>query len=512
MGDFQSNSSRLAKNTIVLYIRTLVIMVIGLYTSRVLLQALGIDNYGIYNVIGGFVGMFSVISGTLVATTQRYLNVEIGKGEKGDTKKIFGVIFGIHLGLALVMVLLFETVGLWFLNYKLNIPPVRMYAANWVYQLSVLSAVLSLFSTPYIGVIVSYERMKAFAFISLQDAILKLIICYLLYIIPYDKLIVYATMFWIIVMWDQCIYVIYCRKNFKDARVSLVREKALYRSIFGFAGLNFIGSFSYILSTQGVNVILNLFFGVGVNAARAIAVQVQGAMGRFSSDFMTALNPQITKEYAAGDKLKSRQLSFRGSKFGFFITLVLAIPVIVYCKVIMYYWLHDYPDYTVAFVRLTLLSFLISVISQPLVTLLLASGHLKKTTWWIGGTRLMVLPLVYVCFKVWNSPIFAYVVVISMDTVLMFVRMRILETVTGMSILSVFLRTVLPHILSVTIVASLVAVILRLPFGDSFISIVVYSILCVLITSGIILLIGFNMNERSYVLNMVRNKVSKFIK
>lgn len=512
MGDLQSNTGRLAKNTIVLYIRTLITMVIGLYTSRVLLKALGIDNYGIYNVIGGFVGLFSVISGTLVSTTQRYINVEIGKGEKGNTKKIFGIIFGIHFGLAIVMLLLFETIGLWFLNYKLNIPSDRMYAANWVYQLSVLSAVISLFSTPYIGVIVSHERMKAFAFISLQDAILKLVICYLLYIIPYDKLIVYATLFWIILMWDQCIYVLYCRRNFKDARVSLVRKKSLYLSILEFAGLNFIGSFSYILSTQGVNIILNLFFGVGVNAARAIAIQVQGALGRFTSDFMTALNPQITKEYAANNKLKSRLLSFRGSKFGYFITLVLAIPIFVYCKEIMYYWLNDYPDYTVAFVRLTLISFLISVISQPLVTLLMATGHLKKTTWWIGGTRLMVLPLVYACFKVWDSPISAYIIVISMDTVLIFVRMIILETITEMPILSVFLKSVLPKILSVTIIASLVAIILRLPFGNTLVSIFIYTILCVFITSVIILFIGFNMNERAIVLNAVRNKMLKFIK
>lgn len=371
----QSDTRRLAKNTIVLYFRTLVIMLIGLYTSRVLLNALGIDNYGIYNVIGGFVGMFSIITGTLVATTQRYLNVEIGKGEKGDARKVFGVIFGIHFLLAVVMVIFFETVGLWFLNYKLNIPPDRMFAANWVYQLSVLSAVLTLFSTPYIGVIVAYEHMKAFAFISLQDAILKLGICYLLYLIPYDSLIVYATLFWVVLMWDQCIYVFYSRRHFKEARVSLVREKDMYRSMFGFAGMNFIGSFSYILSTQGVNVILNIFFGVAVNAARAIAVQVQSAVGRFVSDFMTALNPQITKEYAASNVDQSVSLCNRGAKFAYYITLILTVPIILRTNEILSLWLDEFPDYSVVFLHYTLYISLVGVLAQPFVTLLLASGN-----------------------------------------------------------------------------------------------------------------------------------------
>lgn len=507
MGEQQSDSRRLAKSTIVLYFRTLVIMLIGLYTSRVLMNALGIDNYGIYNVIGGFVGMFSIITGTLVATTQRYLNVEIGKGEKGDAKKVFGVIFGIHFLLAVVMVILFETVGLWFLNYKLNIPSDRMFAANWVYQLSVLSAVLTLFSTPYIGVIVAYEHMKAFAFISLQDAILKLGICYLLYFIPYDSLIVYATLFWVVLMWDQCIYVFYSRRNFKEARVSLVREKDMYWSMFGFAGMNFIGSFSYILSTQGVNVILNIFFGVAVNAARAIAVQVQSAVGRFVSDFMTALNPQITKEYAAENKDIACNLAFRGARFGFYITLILTIPIYIYCHEILAIWLDDYPAYTTIFLKLTLVSFLVSVIAQPFVTLLLATGILKKTTWWIGGTRLLVLPLIYVCFKIWNNPVWAYIVVLLMDSILIVIRLHILSNIIGINLLNQLFRKLLPKLIITTFLCVILSYTTRLAMGNNFIWIVIFSIISVVISSSVILICGLETNERSFIIDSIKNKI-----
>lgn len=509
MAGEQSDSRRLAKNTLVLYLRTLVIMIVGLYTSRVLLKALGIDNYGIYNVIGGFVGMFSIISGSLVATTQRYLNVEIGKGDKGDTKKVFGVIFGIHFLLAVAMVLLFETVGLWFLNYKLTIPPDRIFAANWVYQLSVLTAVLTLFSTPYIGMIVSYERMKAFAFISLQDALLKLLICYLLYLIPYDRLIVYATLFWIVIMWDQCIYVFYSRKNFKDARITVVKEKEMYRSMFGFAGLNFIGSCSYILSTQGVNVILNMFFGVVVNAARAIGVQIQGAVSRFVGDFMTALNPQITKEYAADNRQESCKLVFRGAKFGFYITLVLTIPIYIYCKEILKIWLDNYPAYTETFVKYTLISFLVSVIAQPFVTLLLATGNLRKTTWWIGGTRLLVLPLIYVCFKIWNDPVWAYIIVLIMDIALTFMRIYILNDITGINLFKSFLTGLLPKISLVSIGCIAVSYAIRLLCGDTFIWIAGYSITSVLLSIAIIFTIGLTKSERNSLRQMVNNRFSK---
>lgn len=509
MGELQSSSSRLAKNTLVLYFRTMIVMIIGLYTSRVLLAALGIDNFGIYNVIGGFVGMFSIITGTLVATTQRYLNVEIGKGENGDTKKIFGVIFGIHFLLAILMLLIFETIGLWFLNNKLNIPADRLYAANWVYQLSVFSAVLSLFSTPYIGVIVANERMKAFAYISLQDAILKLGICYLLYIIPYDRLIVYATLFWIILVWNQCIYVMYCLKNFKDARISIVTEKSLYKSMFGFAGMNFIGSFSYILSTQGVNIVLNMFFGVAVNAARAIAIQIQSAIGRFVNDFMTALNPQITKEYAADNREVSCLLAFRGAKFGFYITLILTIPIYLYCTEILHIWLDKYPEYTVVFVKFTLISFLVSVLAQPFVTLLLATGDLTKTTWWIGGTRLLVLPLIYMCFKIWNNPIWAYVVVLAMDSILVIIRLHILSIITKINLLGILFKKIIPKLAVVTLLSIVTSCVVKLFMGDALFYLILFSILSVISSGFIILLLGLEKNEKSFIITSIKNKFSR---
>lgn len=504
-----SSDKRLAKNTIVLYIRTLLTMFIGLYTSRALLAALGVDNYGIYNVVGGFVGMFGVITGTLVATTQRYLNVEIGKGETGDTKKIFGVVMGIHFILAIFMMLIFETVGLWFLNTQMSIPEGRMYAANWVFQLSVLSSVLSLFSTPYIGVIVAYERMTAFAFISLQDAILKLAICFLLYIIPYDHLIVYATLFWIVMMWDQLLYIIYSHKNFKEARITIVKERSIYKEMFGFAGLNFIGTLSYVLCTSGVNVILNIFFGVVVNAARAIAGQVQAAVGKFVGDFMTALNPQITKEYASGNREKSITLCFRGAKFSYFLMFIFALPIMIRSHEILTIWLDKYPDYTVPFLNYTIWTALVGVIASPFVTVLLATGNLKTTTWWIGGTRLLDLPLIYLAFKIWNDPIWAYIIVLAMDILIIFVRIHLLEGLTEVKIMKGFLSKVFLPLAIATCLSYPVTLLGDLIIPTNLWGLLLYCGCSCVCTAIIIYYVGLSSTEKSTIVQFIKNKIFK---
>jgi len=503
-----SNSKRLARNTLVLYVRTMIIMVIGLYTSRVLLNALGIDNFGVYDVIGGFVGMFGVISASLVATTQRYISVEVGKGENGDTKKIFSVVLGIHFLLALLMLVILETVGLWFLNYRLNIPPDRVGAAHWVYQICVATSVLSLFSTPYIGLIVAYERMRAFAFISMQDAVLKLIICCLLYILPFDRLISYAALFGFVILWDQCVYVFYSYRNFKEARFSFIRQKDTYKSMLNFAGMNFLGSFSYILSTQGVNVILNIFFGVPVNAARGIATQVQNAVGKFTGDFMTALNPQITKEYAAGNIDKSFKLCLQGAKFSYYIMLFFAIPIFVRAHEILYIWLGQYPNYTIAFLRLTLLISLVGVMAQPFVTQFLATGNLKKITWWIGGTRLLVLPLVYISFKFLSSPIWAYIVVLLMDSTLLFVRLRLLEDITRMKMLQPFFSKVFIRVLMVSIITATISFGLTNLISETFVGLIIFAIASVIMTGVCVFAIGLTKIEKSVLVNYAKKKLN----
>ena len=493
-----SDSKRLAKNTLMLYCRTLIIMCIGFFTSRVILQSLGVDDYGIYNVVGGFVGMFSIISNTLVATTQRYITVELGKGEYGSPKKIFGVVLTIHIGLAILMTLIFETFGLYFLNYKLIIPQERLYAANWIFQISVLTSILGLFSTPYMGIIVSHERMGAFAFISMQDAILRLLICYILYITDNDRLIFYASLLGLVSIWNQFLYMRYCYKHFCEVKTRPLKDKYLFKSIFGFAGMNFLGSFAWILSTEGITVMLNMFFGVAINAARGIAIQVQNMVGRFTGDFMTALNPQITKEYSGGDTEKSLELVIRGAKFSYLVVLILAIPIIVRAAQILSFWLGSYPKCTVEFVQLTLVLSLINVIASPYVTMILAAGKINSISLWIGGTRLLTLPILYLCFSVFNSPLYSYYVVVMMDILLFFIRIKILDVVAKIPVSKMTFKNLLIPIGITTPVVLFIAYKIDGLFDLSFNGFVFYSIITCLATVLISFFIFLNCQERNF--------------
>lgn len=510
MENYHSNSRRLAYNTVLLYIRTSLTLFIGLFTSRVLLDSLGIENYGIYNIVGGFIAMFSIITGTLTATTQRYINFELGKNN-GNPLKVFGACMGIHFILAVVMLILFESFGIWFLNTQLSIPENRIYAANWCFQISVATSIVGLFSTPYQGVIVAHERMKAFAYISLQDAILKLLICYVLYISIFDKLIVFSLLFSMVVVWNQIIYVWYCRKHFPETKVTIVKDTNLYKSMFNFAGMNFIGAFAHIMSTQGVNVILNIFFGVIVNAARGIANQVQGAISRFVNDFMSALNPQITKEYAAGNKEKSMDLCFRGSKFSFYLLVLMALPIFVRAHEILKLWLIQYPDFTVEFLRLTLLISMLGVLSSPLITEIMSTGNLTKTTWWIGGTRLLILPLVYISFKFGFSAIYAYYIIFIMDAILLFVRLKILDSITGMTFLREFTRNVLIKILLVFISCLFIVEIIDTMIPSNLVGLLMFFAISVLINGIIVLLIGMTKSERTTIVRFINSKIKNYV-
>lgn len=506
-----SSNKRLAKNTLMLYFRTFIIMCIGMFTSRVILQTLGFDDFGIYNVVGGFVGMFSIVTNSLISTTQRYLTVELGKGKAGDIKRMFGIILAIHVVLILILGIIFESAGLYLLNYYLNIPEDRQVTANIVFQISVFTSLLGLYSTPYIAIIVANERLSAFAFISLQDSILRLIICYALYFCDTDRLILYASMLGLISVWNQFLYVRYCRKHFPEVKTTIVKDKKTTSEVFRFAGMNFIGSAAYILSTEGITVILNIYYGVILNASRAIAIQVQNLVGRFTGDFMTALNPQITKEYASGNKNHSMNLCFRGAKFSYFIVLILAIPISVRASQLLELWLDNFPDYTVPFVRLTLIVSLLGVLSSPLVTINLAVGKIQAISLWIGGLRLLTLPIIYFCFKKFDTPLSAYYVVIAMDLILLFIRLRILDIKTGLPFTHKMIANVLIPVIIVSLVSFVVSLYLNRFFGNEFDGLIFYGLFSILISIGIIILIGLNNNERNLLIGKLKSLKNKFL-
>ena len=321
--DINTQKKRLAKNTLILYIRTILILAISLYTSRVVLQVLGIKDYGIYNIVGGFVSLFAVVSQTMVASTQRFLTYELGKSDENHSREVFSTAMTIHIVLGVFLILLFETLGLWFLNNKLNIETNRMVAANLIYQFSLITFVVQLIRSPFEASVIAHERMATFAYVNIAEAIFKLLVLFIIPLISIDRLVQYGLFLLILSLIVFVFYILYCKIKFEEIDFVQVKDKNYYRQMVSFAGYNFFGSCSAIMANQGVNVILNMFFGVTVNAARGIALQVGNAISKFVGDFTTAIKPQITKSYAKGDLFYTIRLVNSGSKFSFFLYFIL---------------------------------------------------------------------------------------------------------------------------------------------------------------------------------------------
>lgn len=504
-----SSKQRLVKNTAVLYIRTLVTMVISLFTSRVILQNLGVEDYGIYTVVGGFVSMFAIISSTLTGTTQRFLTYEIGKKENSNPQRIFGISMNIHILISIFIVLLLETFGLWFLNNKLNINPERLTAANWVYQFSIVSFVVNIISTPYNAVIIAHEKMKAFAYISLIEAVLKLIIVYMLVITPWDRLCVYSFLLLLVSLIIRAIYGVYCGRHFPESRYKYFKGKELYKEIFTFASMNFIGASADILCNQGIDVILNLFVGVAANAARGIANSVQGAVSKFVSDFTTAIKPQIMKEYAAGNIDASLDLCYMGSRFSFFLMLFFGLPICINAPYILNLWLGMEPEYTADFLVLTLVMSSIMVLSYNVTTIILANGNLKSFTLWIGLTRITMLPIIFVALKFGASPQIAYLIITLFELFALIVRLLVTQRLLGRNVISEYVKNVLVPLALVTVVSAPLSSYISTLFENNFVIFLGETLLCLAVTALSILFLGLKKGERLLAYEKVKSIVRK---
>lgn len=506
-----SSNKRLAKNTILLYMRTVVVMTISIFTSRVILQSLGIEDYGTYNVIGGFVAMFSMIGGTLVTATQRFINMELGKKEEGNPNEVFCTAMGIHIILAAVLFLALETFGLWFLNYQMNIPEGRMFAANVVFQCSILAFLLNIICMPYNAIIIAYERMKAFAYISLYDVIVKLLISYALFLFLYDRLIIYAVLLLLLAISERSIYSLYCRKHFpEESKFHVVRNKQAYKRQTSFAGYTFLGSFAAILSSHGVSIVLNVFCGVAVNAAQAISQQVLHAVSKFVSDFTVALNPQIVKTYAAGEIGKSMALVYRGAKFSYYLMFLFSVPIIFLTPEILNLWLGHYPDQTIIFVRLTLIYGLVTVLSKTLTTEILATGRIQANAFIIGGLRLLILPFCYFVLWMGYEAYTVYLVMIVIDSISVFTRLYILKYVTGVKMLG-YIKNVLCPVSNVSILSCAICYIIWKQIPSTLPYHILYVITSFMICLMLIVSIGIESNERQMIISGV-NKIIRRIK
>lgn len=394
-----SEKGKIVRNTFFLYVRMLLIMGVSLYTSRVILRVLGIDDFGIYNVVGGIVTMFTFLNGSLSAATSRYITFELGRGREGRANEVFNVALLIHLALSFIIVLLSETVGLWFFYEKMNIPPERLHAAFIVYQISVVTTFVSVTQVPYNAMIIAHENMSVYAYVGIFEAFGKLGIALILAHSPIDRLVFYALLLCALQVSVMVFYRLYCGRHFKETSLKLYRDKTLYKEMFSYAGSDLIGQLSIMAQGQGLNLLLNVFFGPAVNAARAIAYQVQGIVTQFSNNFMTAVKPQIIKRYADGRPDDMMKLVRTSSKFSYYLMWLIVLPVMLESDYLLKLWLGEYPEYTVQFLRLVLLLCLIQTLKSPRTTAYHATGHIRRVNLIVGTILCCALPLGYVFLK-----------------------------------------------------------------------------------------------------------------
>lgn len=429
MTNSAANNKQIAKNTLLLYFRMLLTMVVSLYTSRIVLNALGVEDFGIYNVVGGVVAMFSLLSGSLSTAISRFITYELGKGEQGNLNKIFSSAVTIQITLAAIIILFAELIGVWFLNTQMTIPVSRITASNWVFQISLLTFVINLISIPYNASIIAHEKMSAFAYISILEVVGKLVTAYLITISPIDKLIFYSFLMCIIALVVRFTYGYYCKKHFTECTYSFIWDKQLLKQMFGFAGWNFIGTASAVLRDQGGNILINLFNGPIVNAARGIAFQVNNAIQGFVNNFMIALNPQITKSYAANNHEYMMTLIFQGARLSFYMLLILSLPILLNTQYILEIWLKTVPEHSTLFVQLVLILAMSESISYPLITAIQATGRIRNYQLLVGGLQLLNFPISYCLLHIGFFPEIIMIVAIILTQVCLGARLYMLQKI-----------------------------------------------------------------------------------
>ena len=502
------NNKRIAKNTLMLYFRMLVMMAVSLYTSRVVLDTLGVSDYGIYNVVGGFVTMFSLISGAMTTATQRFLSFAIGEGKTKEVTSLFSTAVIIHIGLALIILIAGETIGVWFVANKMNFPPGRYTAAIWVFEFSLLTFLVSVINVPYNAAIIAYEKMSAFAYISIIEVVLKLVIVYLLLITPFDRLIFYAILMAVVQLGVQLIYASYTHRKIKTCHCNWKLNHEYFKQMTSFVSWNLIGSLAGVCKDQGLNVVLNLFFGTAVNAARGVAIQVSTAINRFVTNFQMAMNPQIVKLYAAGEKKEMFKLVFRGSRFSYLLLLCLSLPVVIEAPFILNIWLVKVPDYTVVFLRLIIFTALIDSLSNTLITSMHASGKVRDYQIVVGGLSLLTLPFAYLLLKMGYSPTSALVASLIISIACLFARVALLSKLIDFPAIS-FLLNVALKMFILTIASYIIPLAL---YNITAVNWWTFILVCLVsFVSGVIFsyCLGIEKHERDVIVSKVKEKLHR---
>lgn len=509
MNNTAESNKRIAKNTLLLYTRTFLTMAIALYTSRAVLNVLGVTNYGIYNVVGGVVAMFSVLSGTFSSSISRFITYELGSKNFERLQKIFSTSLNIQLIISAVIILIGEIIGVWFINYKMQIPTERLTAANWVFQCSLFTFIINLISIPYNACIIAHEKMSAFAYISILEAILKLIIVYLLLLSPIDKLITYAILLVTVALVIRSTYAIYCKRHFNECKYQLIYDKQLSKEMLSFAGWSFFGNSAYMFNTQGVNILINIFYGVSFNAARGISTQVEAAIMQFVNNFTMAINPQITKSYAAGDKEYMFTLICRGAKFSYFLLLFFAIPFILEANTILELWLKVVPEYAPTFLKLTILGSMAMILGNTMLTAVSATGNIRSYQIWVTIIGCLVFPLTWITYRLGYPVESAYILYAIIYFILIFVRLYFVKKQLKFPA-KIFIKQVLLKVLTVSILAFIIPAIINFYFPANLGRLLLTIISGTLSTFLFIFLIGLDSSEKSALQIKIKSVMQKF--
>jgi len=496
---------KIAQNTLMLYVRMFALMLVGLYTSRVVLAALGESDFGIYNVVGGVVSMFTIISGALNSAVSRFITFEMGKGEKARLDKVYSTAVTIQFIIALIVVILAEPIGLWFIDNKMTIDPTRIQAARYVLHFSLLAFVINLMSVPQMASITAHEKMSAYAYIGILDGLLRLGVAFLIMRSSSDRLVIYSALMAFVVLIIRTAYGIYCRTHFPECRYRPVFDRRLITEMFSFAGWNFIGVAAGVFRDHGGNIIVNLFSGPVVNAARGIAVQLNGTVQGFVTNFMTAVNPQITKSYASGEKEYMLSLVRKSSRMSYYLLLVIALPVLFNTDYLISLWLKEIPDHTISFVRLFLIFALSESLSNPLITAAQATGKIRNYQIVVGGLILLNLPVSYLFLRAGARPEVTVIVAIVISQICLFARLLMLRKMIGLDV-GKFIHRVYLNVISVTFIAVLVPFMALRYISSGFVGFLICVMISILSASLSILFVGCSVKERNEMVGMIKKK------
>ena len=505
-----TNNARIAKNTVFLYFRTFITMAVALYTSRVVLSALGFEDFGIWSVIGGIVAMFLFIKESLSAAIGRFLTFAIGTNNQQEINKAFSTSIIIHFVFAIIIVILCESIGLWFLTEKLVIPPDKMDIAYWIFHISVFSSFIAIVTVPYHSSLISYERMNVYAYIGLWEAFIKLFIAFAITIIDNNRLVIYGLLILASTILTSAFIVAYVHKAFPKMRFFVVKDKKMYSSVFAFSGWSLLGNIAYVGYTQGLNMVINMFLGPVVNAARAVSLQIEQSVRTFVTNFQAATNPQIIKNCAAEDWTAMHLLMFRSSKFSAYLLFLLALPIVLEVDAILNFWLKDIPEHSAAFCRIMFAVIMLETMANPIMVGVSAKGDIQKYQIVVSSILLTIVPFSYICLSLGMGPESVFIVYFIVEIFACFARIWIAREKIHLSIRQ-YLAKVVVITMHVMVVSAIAPVTIHAIMEDGILRF--FLVLCIgfITTCFSIYYIGLDSSEKSFINNKIINRILSYV-